>query len=104
VGIIAFCNFFLYKWGWLGGLIGAPEFITRCNKVQVDITAGTSLSSFCSQWCNAMLGGHYRALYDKTKSQKMMASACVHSFLKLWNELHNVQATVVGCQHNFPSH
>jgi hypothetical protein len=78
VGIIAFCNFFLYKWVWLGGLIGAHEFITQCNKVQVDIT---SLSSFCSRWCNALLGGHYRALYDKTKSQKMMASVCVCPFL-----------------------
>jgi hypothetical protein len=37
--------------------------------VQVDITARTSLSSFCSQWCNALLGGHCHALYDKKESE-----------------------------------
>ncbi len=37
-----------------------------------------------------------------TKTSQKMASVCVDSFLKLWDELHNIQATVVGCQHNFP--
>jgi hypothetical protein len=80
VGIIAFCktphqweiaffNFFLYKWdGWVALLMHLSS-LPGVIKLQVDITARTSLFSFCSQWCNALLGGHCCALYDKKESE-----------------------------------
>jgi hypothetical protein len=40
-------------------------------------------------------------MHFTTKRKSEDGRVCVSSFLKLWDELHNVQATVVGCQHNF---